>query len=317
MQAYAGGAIFCHAPDRGDGTVEAPPIGPCNIFTRDLPMVIVDGLPSGTTIEIDTRLVTQSVDTVVPGGIHGGEKIFTTEIVEMQLTGTGLLVGFNRMLNLPAFAQVDIGPRNPGDAVQAFPSDLIELDGAIFGDPDFDFLSLRVGQNFGLPPSPGFTTLFDIGGGEFEVDSFFDVFYEIEFVGAPGGVLDGLFGTTQDFVSMTAEPNWIPPVCGDGVVDPATETCDPPDGVTCDASCQTIVPPSCGDGVCDPATEDQFTCSIDCGLPPTDPQVAGELLSLNTSALMIAGLTSMSVWMIPTVLGLAGVGVYLVKFRKQ
>jgi len=48
-----------------------------------------------------------------------------------------------------------------------------------------------------------------------------------------------------------------------------------------------------------------------------ETQVAGELLPLNTSALMIAGLTSMTVWMIPTVLGLAGVGVYLVKFRKQ
>jgi len=48
-----------------------------------------------------------------------------------------------------------------------------------------------------------------------------------------------------------------------------------------------------------------------------DHQVAGELLSLDTSALMIAGLTSMTVWMIPTVLGLAGVGVYLVKFRKH
>jgi len=56
---------------------------------------------------------------------------------------------------------------------------------------------------------------------------------------------------------------------------------------------------------------------ITCGLAPTDTQVAGELLPLDTSALMIAGLTSMSVWMIPTVLGLAGVGVYLVKFRKQ
>jgi hypothetical protein len=32
---------------------------------------------------------------------------------------------------------------------------------------------------------------------------------------------------------------------------------------------------------------------------------------------MIAGLTSMSVWMIPTVLGLAGAGVYLVKFRAR
>ena len=52
-----------------------------------------------------------------------------------------------------------------------------------------------------------------------------------------------------------------------------------------------------------------------CGGEPT--QVAGELLSLDTSALMIAGLTSMTVWMVPTVLGLAGVGVYLVKFRKH
>jgi len=48
-----------------------------------------------------------------------------------------------------------------------------------------------------------------------------------------------------------------------------------------------------------------------------EQQVAGELLSLDTSALMIAGLASMSVWMIPTVLGLAGAGVYLVKFRKH
>jgi len=48
-----------------------------------------------------------------------------------------------------------------------------------------------------------------------------------------------------------------------------------------------------------------------------EQQVAGELLPLDSSALMIAGLTSMTVWMVPTVLGLAGVGVYLVKFRKH
>ena len=48
-----------------------------------------------------------------------------------------------------------------------------------------------------------------------------------------------------------------------------------------------------------------------------DQPVAGELLPLDSSALMIAGLTSMSVWMVPVVAGLAGVGVYLVKFRKH
>jgi hypothetical protein len=46
-----------------------------------------------------------------------------------------------------------------------------------------------------------------------------------------------------------------------------------------------------------------------------EEQVAGELLSLDTSALVIAGLTSMSVWMVPAVASIAGVAVYLVKFR--
>jgi len=45
-------------------------------------------------------------------------------------------------------------------------------------------------------------------------------------------------------------------------------------------------------------------------------QVAGELLPLDSTSLFLAGIQSMSVWMIPTVLGLAGAGVYLVKFRK-
>jgi len=46
-------------------------------------------------------------------------------------------------------------------------------------------------------------------------------------------------------------------------------------------------------------------------------QVAGELLPLDSTALFLAGVQSMTVWMIPTVIGLAGVGVYLVKFRAR
>jgi len=45
------------------------------------------------------------------------------------------------------------------------------------------------------------------------------------------------------------------------------------------------------------------------------PVVAGELLSLDTSALVVAGLASSAVWMIPAVAGIAGAAVYLVKFR--
>jgi len=43
--------------------------------------------------------------------------------------------------------------------------------------------------------------------------------------------------------------------------------------------------------------------------------VAGELLSLDSSALVISGLTSSAVWMIPTLVGITGAGLYLVKLR--
>jgi len=48
---------------------------------------------------------------------------------------------------------------------------------------------------------------------------------------------------------------------------------------------------------------------------PTEKPVAGELLSLDSSSLVVAGLTSSAVWMIPTVAGIAGAGLYLVKLR--
>ena len=46
-----------------------------------------------------------------------------------------------------------------------------------------------------------------------------------------------------------------------------------------------------------------------------EPKVAGELLPLDSTALLIGGLTSMSVFMIPAVAGLASAAVYLVKHR--
>ena len=49
------------------------------------------------------------------------------------------------------------------------------------GDPDFGGFELRLGGNeFGLP-SPGQTTLTRLGDGTFNVDSFFDITYEIQF----------------------------------------------------------------------------------------------------------------------------------------
>jgi len=67
------------------------------------------------------------------------------------------------------------------------------------------------------------------------------------------------------------------------------------------------------------ATEDATGNMVDCEQTITVEGVCvtGELLPLDNTSLFLAGLTSMSVWMIPTVLGLAGVGVYLVKYRAR
>jgi len=43
--------------------------------------------------------------------------------------------------------------------------------------------------------------------------------------------------------------------------------------------------------------------------------VGGELLPIDSTALVLAGLQSSAVWMIPTLAGLAGAGFYLIKFR--
>jgi len=72
---------------------------------------------------------------------------------------------------------------------------------------------------------------------------------------------------------------------------------------------------ACTDNSCDPVLGCTFTPSNDPICQPTP--VAGELLPLDSTALLLAGIQSMTVWMVPTVLGLAGAGVYLVKFRKQ
>jgi len=45
--------------------------------------------------------------------------------------------------------------------------------------------------------------------------------------------------------------------------------------------------------------------------------VAGQLVPTNFSALVIAGLTGNAIWLIPVISGLAGVGLYMLKFDKK
>jgi len=216
----------CNVPDNGTGTVTLPPIG-CDYLSPDQVHMIIDGLPPGTTIELalihkdficndqgvffgDCTLIPPGLCEAPGGGLGGNVDCFEST-VELEATGTGLLAGFSRTISVPLFMEVHTGPRTPGAAVQDFPTEIVALEGQLFGDPDFDTLRIRAGSAFGLPSS-GETTLTKRASGDFAVDSFFDIVYEIDFVGAPGSVLEGLAGTTTGSLRMeTGNPTQNPP----------------------------------------------------------------------------------------------------------
>ncbi len=205
-------ADVCEVPDNGGGTVDLPP-ATCSgyVSPQDL-HIMIDGLPAGTTIRIDANHNEFFQVTRTPGGKFGpgGEVETFQSILCLEMEGTGLLNGFAKTVCLQMATEVHTGPRSPSDPVQTFPTEMVAMQSALFGDPDFDFLSVRAGSAFGLP-SPGETTLTDLGGGTFAVDSFFDITYQIDFQGAPGSILEGFGGSTTATVRMGAGEPADPP----------------------------------------------------------------------------------------------------------
>ncbi len=225
----------CEVTDDGTGTVELPPPG-CAYLSPDEVHLIIDGLPPGTTIELSpihrgffcAQPAGNGPCLVEPGGGLGGQREVFDSIVVFELTGTGELDGFQRIVSLQLQAETHTGPRDPGNPVQAFETDFFRLQGQLSGDPDFAQLIVIGGTAFGLP-SPGQTTLTDLGNGDFNVDSFFDIAYQIDFQGAPGGALDGLAGSTQGTTRVTAMGERDPclePDNGSGTVELPPPGCD-------------------------------------------------------------------------------------------
>jgi hypothetical protein len=214
------GAGGCVVPDNGSGTVTLPPAG-CEYLTADEVHEIIDGLPAGTTIELapihkdficnrqegGVCSFSTLVDCEDPD-VGGGGKECSDSTLELQLTGvcTGPpnpICGMARNLSIPLSFETRTGPRVPGDPVQSFDTDMFRMFGQITGDPDFDLLRVTGGSDFGLP-SPGHTTLTRLGppGSSYAVDSFFDITYRIDFVGAAGGPLGGMSGSTTGTIRM-------------------------------------------------------------------------------------------------------------------
>jgi hypothetical protein len=206
--AHAAGAV----PDNGGGTADLPIH--LDYFSQS-PMYIIDGLPPGTNLTIDAVLTTPTITVEQPGGSLGGtQSAAIGSGFAWAMQGTGLLAGYNRALvvplngNVASFPsppgtgfEVHAAPRTPGNPVQSFDTDMFRLFGQLPpGDPDFDLLRVIAGTDFGLP-SPGHTTLTQ-SGGNWAVDSFFDITYRIDFVGTPGGPFAGRSGSTTGTVRL-------------------------------------------------------------------------------------------------------------------
>jgi hypothetical protein len=208
IAASSGSAATCVAPDNGSGTAALPPSVPAvscptgYVSPSDV-LHIIDGLPPGTTIDITGELTGFAGVLATPGGSLGGEIQDFGAQLSMQLNGSGTLAGFARSLTITSVAcRTQSAPRTPGAAVQSFATDFLQLQGQLpLGDPDFDLLRITAGTGFGMP-SPGHTTLTQTGGATWNVDSFFDITYRIDFVGAPGGALAGRSGSTTGTIRM-------------------------------------------------------------------------------------------------------------------
>jgi hypothetical protein len=196
--AWAQTGCPCVEPDVS-GTIIYPP-QTCITAGYLGTMQIADGLAAGTTIDCDVRLGGFHTVGLAAGGTLGGETQVWSAYLYLQVTGTGNLAGFARIIQVPVTGITHSAPRTYGDAVQSFDHNLMSLSGELFGDPDLCVLRITAGPLQSLPPSLGHTTLTRVGppGSDFEVDSFFDITYRIEYQGCPGRILDGMSGADEN-----------------------------------------------------------------------------------------------------------------------
>jgi hypothetical protein len=223
------GAVQVFVADNGFGSAQMPLLAD---YTGETPMQIVDGLPAGSVINIDAVLKTPTVYLEIPGGTLGGTTsgAGTGLLFTWQMQGTGAFAGYNRAFNFPASTstvltfnnapfnvtpgtfEVHAAPRTNNAPFQSFDTEMFRLFSQITNpaaaDPDFDLLRVVAGADFGLP-SPGHTNLLQTGP-NWEIDSFFDITYRIDFVGKPGGPFGGMSGSTTSTVRFSVGEQIVP-----------------------------------------------------------------------------------------------------------
>ncbi|MDP3697883.1 MAG: hypothetical protein Q8R55_07850 [Candidatus Taylorbacteria bacterium] len=161
-------------------------------------LVLVQPSLATTGLTANAMLMSDPGTVITRSGSPNTGETYTFETEMLQMT----LSGGSRVLNIPMNGEIRTSSRTPGDPVQSFDTDMRRLQGELpLGDPDFDLLRITAGTDFGLP-SPGHTTLTKLPDGNWAIDSFFDITYRIDFVGAPGGPWAGHSGSTTGTIRL-------------------------------------------------------------------------------------------------------------------
>lgn len=199
------------------------------------------------TAQIRYENITNRIQTDGGSFTAGTQETFDADMV-IEFTGTGAAfgAGYTRTVTFGALAvTIDHDVRQNGAAVQTFHSEFRDIDVMLPpGDADFDLLHIRAGITLG--PSVGETTLRRLPGtNDFQVDSFFDISYEFEFLGnstGAFGALNGSSGVQQQQVSPIGNTLLDLPL--DGVVFTLT---DPNGNAVNDANGNPVAPQTTSD----------------------------------------------------------------------
>jgi hypothetical protein len=195
----------CLAPDNGTGTATLPPQVPAGCIYLGS-MEIVDGLPSGSTLQIAASIGAFTNVVEASGGALGGTQSNFDAFISMQMTGTGVYAAYNHFVSFPTQAGVAAwAPRINFAPVQTAGADMRVFQAQTLVDPDFDLLRVSAGTDFGMP-SPGAVQLVS-SGSSWAIASFFDLTWRIDFIGKPTGPFGGRSGSTtrQTRFSMCPE----------------------------------------------------------------------------------------------------------------